>query len=146
VTCNVYRSPPTTLRELTEAAGFESDFPELERRRYLESKGMSQRQVESVLRDQRRAWDDRQDSIVEHDGGPNFLCGDLIVPVCKCGIASDYLCDYPMGRGKTCDLSLCPNCSRHVGEELDLCEIHFAEFTKKSGSSRINPWPPKRTP
>lgn len=146
MTCNVFKSPPMTLAEAKEAMGMSLEFPEAERRRGLEETGMSQRQIADVLRSQRGAWNDQHSSIIiGPDDGTSFLCGDLVVPVCKCGVAADYLCDYPIGKGKTCDLNLCPGCLRHIGDDLDLCEIHFAEFVKKSGANVINPWPPRRT-
>lgn len=81
-------------------------------------------------------------------GGQMFVCGrDLDEAICSvpgCGQFCDYLCDWPMGRGKTCDLALCGDHRHDVGEERDFCEIHFREFEKKTGLRRINPWPPKR--
>ena len=77
---------------------------------------------------------------------PIFLCGQKVAqePFCNCGHTSEMLCDYPIGDGKTCDLPVCWCCSRHIAEDMDLCTIHFAEFVKKSGAERINPWPPVR--
>lgn len=75
-----------------------------------------------------------------------FICGDGIKPepFCRCGHTAEMLCDHPMGRGKTCDLPICWCCSKHVGDDLDLCLIHFAEFVKRTGVTQINPWPPRR--
>ena len=77
---------------------------------------------------------------------PVFLCGQKVQqdPFCPCGHTAEMLCDYPMGRGKTCDLPLCWCCRKHIAEDMDLCAIHFAEFVKKSGTEQINPWPPRR--
>lgn len=77
---------------------------------------------------------------------PVFLCGQKVeqTPFCACGHTAEMLCDYPMGKGETCDLPLCWCCRRHIGEDRDLCEIHFAEFVGKARVGRINPWPPKR--
>lgn len=77
-----------------------------------------------------------------------FLCGsdlDLDAEKCAhCGYLGDLLCDYPVGRGKTCDLPLCEICARQIGNDQHLCSIHFAQFVAKPGTTRINPWPPKR--
>jgi hypothetical protein len=71
-----------------------------------------------------------------------IVCGeDLDWPVCACGITAEYLCDYPIGKGKTCDLNLCDRCKRSIGEDRDLCLVHHAQFM---GSPKVNPWPPKR--
>lgn len=82
-------------------------------------------------------------------GGEGFVCGseELLVafkPCSWCDCFHDFLCDYPMGRGKTCDTLLCEKHARAIGEDKHLCPIHFAEFQKKAGVDRINPWPPKR--
>lgn len=84
--------------------------------------------------------------IVEPRSAPVFLCGEGLKsdPLCACGHTAEMLCDYPMGRGKTCDLPVCWCCSRHIADDRDLCLIHFAEFVGKSGAERINPWPPKK--
>ena len=78
--------------------------------------------------------------------GMSFLCGRIFeqAPFCPCGHTAEMLCDYPMGEGRTCDLPVCWCCSKHLGEEQDLCLIHFAEFLGKARVERINPWPPKR--
>lgn len=84
-------------------------------------------------------------TIVEPSSSPLFICGDVEPePFCPCGHTSEFLCDHPMGAGGTCDLKLCWCCRRNVGEELDLCAIHFAEFVRKTGVERINRWPPRR--
>ena len=62
-------------------------------------------------------------------------------PVCACGITAEYLCDYPIGGGKTCDLNLCDRCKRSIGEDRDLCLVHHAQVM---GIPKVNPWPPKR--
>lgn len=94
-----------------------------------------------------RAEEDRIERTTMTGGGgaPYWVCGDFkaddAVP-CRCGYVSEFLCDHPMGKGKTCDLPLCEEHAHQIGEELHLCEIHFREFQKKCGADRINPWPP----
>ncbi len=36
-----------------------------------------------------------------------FMCGPGVKPCAACSALADYQCDYPMGRGKTCDAYLC---------------------------------------
>jgi hypothetical protein len=82
---------------------------------------------------------------VEPCRAPMFICGDIEPePFCACGHTSEMLCDHPMGNGGTCDLNLCWCCGRHVGDDMDLCRIHFAEFAKRTGAEQVNPWPPPR--
>ncbi len=37
------------------------------------------------------------------------LCGEMATPCSVCGAFSEHLCDYPMGKGRTCDAPLCAN-------------------------------------
>ncbi len=36
-----------------------------------------------------------------------IMCGSGIIPCSTCGCIADHLCDYPMGKGKTCSAPLC---------------------------------------
>ncbi len=56
-----------------------------------------------------------------------WLCGDGVTPCDQCGKVADFLCDFPMGKGKTCDAPLCDDCRVHQGGELkdlDFCPAH----------------------
>lgn len=57
-----------------------------------------------------------------------FMCGDdTEAAVCQCRYLADLLCDYPMGKGKTCDAPLCAGCRvKQVGDNfgLDFCLAH----------------------
>ena len=74
-----------------------------------------------------------------NDGGIMFLCGDL-GPHCaaeKCGASTNYLCDYPVGDGKTCDLSLCESHAYEVAPNLHYCPAHFALWKEFRDSGRV---------
>lgn len=70
--------------------------------------------------------------------GIGFVCGGGVQPCHSCGQVADYLCDYPIGDGKTCDLPLCEECRHKVadphnadsgidlGDGFDLCPTHVA--------------------
>lgn len=63
---------------------------------------------------------------------------------CTCGNQyefADYLCDWPMGKGTTCDMSLCKTCAREIGDDLHVCKIHHAVWQTQVGG-RVNSWPP----
>ena len=65
-----------------------------------------------------------------------FMCGELELEKCKdCGCAADFLCDYPVGKDKTCDALLCEKHSHPIGPNLHYCKEHYEEFKKfeKSG-------------
>jgi hypothetical protein len=77
-------------------------------------------------------------------GGTFIMCGDL-GPHCSdpsCGAVGDNLCDWPMGRGKTCDLPLCDEHAREIGMDRHLCPVHHPMWVKAAGVERVNPWPP----
>ena len=67
-----------------------------------------------------------------------WVCGEGIRPCQACGRVADYLCDYPMGHGKTCDLPLCNDCRQHIGI-FDYCPTHsiytlgYAKQTRPEG-------------
>ena len=44
---------------------------------------------------------------IEH----GFICGSGVQACVQCGTLAEYLCDYPLGRGKTCNA---PLCQRHA--------------------------------
>ena len=52
-----------------------------------------------------------------------FVCGEGIKPCSNCGGPADYLCDYPVGEGKTCSLPICNQCRTHIGK-YDFCPVH----------------------
>jgi len=42
----------------------------------------------------------------------------------RCNIVADFLCDYPVENGRTCDMPLCSKHRTNVGFERDYCETH----------------------
>ena len=54
----------------------------------------------------------------------------MLGPHCAdCG-GGDNLCDYPVGKNKTCDRSICKFDSNEVGPNLHYCNTHFGMWTK----------------
>jgi hypothetical protein len=46
-------------------------------------------------------------------------------PECRaCICVADFLCDYPMGEGKTCDAPMCRKHAREVGPDRHYCPWH----------------------
>lgn len=84
-------------------------------------------------------------TILGADGGDGWMCGEL-GPHCYepgCGTMSDLLCDWPMGRGKTCDLPMCEGHAREIGIDRHLCIIHHGMWQAQSAPVGGNKWPPK---
>lgn len=44
--------------------------------------------------------------------------------VCPCGHFALFLCDQPVGSGRTCDAPLCKCCRTEVAEGIDQCDFH----------------------
>lgn len=134
--CYRYRPEPTTQREaIRQAYGRENDYvpdPKLGDANNARLKA---------------AWDAKNDAIINDDPGLITMCGDFEMAMCretKCDREGQFLCDWPMGRGKTCDLPLCPGHAREIGDDRHLCPIHHPMWIKQAGAARINPWPPTR--
>ncbi len=58
---------------------------------------------------------------IVHSSKPITACGR-----CQAKISA-YLCDYPTGLGKTCDIPLCDDCRSPQGPDLDYCSAHAEE-------------------
>lgn len=70
------------------------------------------------------------------DGDRMFLCGHLGPHCSACASVSGYLCDYPVGEGKTCDLPLCDSHAYEVAPNLHYCPGHlilWKEFRDSGG-------------
>lgn len=52
------------------------------------------------------------------DGSVMFMCGSGVEPCSVCGDLSVSLCDYPVGKRKTCDQLLCEKHSIKQGAEF----------------------------
>jgi hypothetical protein len=59
----------------------------------------------------------------EHEGRKGVMCGEIVVQCASCAFVAEYLCDYPMGDGKTCDAPLCESHGIEQGAEWD--DLHF---------------------
>ena len=72
------------------------------------------------------------------EGGNMFMCGRL-GPHCNasgCNWVSEYLCDYPVGEGKTCDRPLCTEHAYEVAPDTHYCAAHYnqwADFKNNGG-------------
>ena len=63
--------------------------------------------------------------VLKTDGGTLIICRHRgHRKACKvCGKTAGLLCDFPTGRGKTCDAPLCSDCVSKVGG-ADFCPEH----------------------
>lgn len=59
------------------------------------------------------------------------LCGDFGVHCKECGdVGDEFLCDYPVGEGKTCDAHLCNFHAHEVAPNTHYCSGHFEKWNK----------------
>ncbi len=74
-------------------------------------------------------------------GGLGFLCGEF-GPHCgdsNCMDIGTYLCDYPVGDDKTCDMPLCHGHAFEAAPEIHYCPGHalmWREFRASGGVKR----------
>ena len=54
-----------------------------------------------------------------------FLCGDLGSHCGACASVGDFLCDFPVGDGKTCDMPLCEGHANEVAPNIHYCPGHM---------------------
>ena len=70
-------------------------------------------------------WDQYVAAKRRLEGGTMFVCGDLGDACADCPAVGDFLCDFPVSPGKTCDRPMCGSHSHEIGPELHYCEIHY---------------------
>lgn len=74
-------------------------------------------------------------------GGKAFLCGNC-GPHCgdaNCGDVGEYLCDFPVSDGRTCDMPLCHRHAFEAAPGIHYCPGHttlWREFREAGGVSR----------
>ena len=76
-------------------------------------------------------------SINEKGKNIGFICGDLGEHCRECGSISENLCDYPVGKGKTCDRAICNECSKQVGIDIHYCPTHSKHWEKFKRSGGV---------
>lgn len=47
---------------------------------------------------------------------------------CACGETGRFLCDWKIGKGRTCDKPLCKEHAKQVGEDKHICPKHAADY------------------
>lgn len=52
------------------------------------------------------------------------LCGEFGAHCADCAAVGDFLCDFPVGDGKTCDRSICPEHAHEIAPDIHYCDGH----------------------
>lgn len=70
-----------------------------------------------------------------------WMCGKLKLPPCAdCLDIGNFLCDYPVGDGKTCDRSMCASHAHEIAPEIHYCDGHYEmwkQFRDAGGVSEV---------
>ena len=69
-------------------------------------------------------------------GGRIQLCGDFGPHCASCSGVGDYLCDYPVGEGKTCDRHMCEHHATAIGPDLHYCKAHMQAWNQYKTSQQ----------
>lgn len=65
----------------------------------------------------------------DDDGMHGWMCGEMFADTgtcADCHEVADFLCDYPVGDGKTCDRKMCPDHAKTIGINMHYCAAHDA--------------------
>lgn len=77
---------------------------------------------------------------IKGDVNPNakmFMCGDFGEHCADCAAPADFLCDYPVGEGKTCDRKMCDENAYEVANEIHYCDAHFKMWNEFRDSDEL---------
>jgi len=66
----------------------------------------------------------------EDKGREYFICGrDLVLQKCSdCHGIGELLCDFPVGKEKTCDRIMCREHAHEIAPEIHYCDAHYREW------------------
>lgn len=70
--------------------------------------------------------------------GRVIICGDLGAHCAACAAPHEFLCDYPVGPGKTCDLPLCGAHAGEVAPNVHYCPGHLASWEEFKASGGVD--------
>lgn len=86
------------------------------------------------------SWEDYCRVKDRGDGGAFFVCGELGEHCADCAGVAEFLCDYPVGDGKTCDRPMCADHAREVAPDVHYCDAHhkmWQEFRSGGGEAEV---------
>lgn len=72
------------------------------------------------------------------EGQHLFITGELGDHCADCMAVGDYLCDFPVGEGKTCDRPMCDAHSKEIGPELHYCLAHQQMWERFKASGGVS--------
>lgn len=56
------------------------------------------------------------------------VCGQLGPHCAECAWIAENLCDFPVGKDKTCDRKICYQHSNEIAPDIHYCASHFHEW------------------
>jgi hypothetical protein len=81
-------------------------------------------------------WEEYSAIKSKHEGSVMFIRGDLGDHCADCAGFGDFLCDFPVGDGKTCDRLMCDDHANEIAPEVHYCAAHlkmWEEFKAAGG-------------
>ena len=71
------------------------------------------------------------------DKSTAFICGSVPrIRLCGCDNVSDRVCDWKIGRKRTCDAALCAECTTSPAKNKDLCDWHANMWAKHAANKQ----------
>lgn len=78
------------------------------------------------------------------DGGHAIVRSNLGPHCSRCRRVGEFLCDFPVGGGRTCDRPVCKAHRHPVAPGVDYCTVHAVNAPRWVGQLELFSWP--RTP
>lgn len=73
-------------------------------------------------------------------GGAAVVCGALGPHCGRCRRVGEFLCDFHVGGGRTCDKRMCAKHRNQVGPGVDYCVDHYLAWQQLGGTPPGEPW------
>ncbi|KQP02575.1 hypothetical protein [Pseudorhodoferax sp. Leaf265] len=83
-------------------------------------------------------WADYQHAKSHTAGQVMHICGDLGDHCADCADFGDFLCDFPVGEGATCDRPMCPAHSTEIGPNTHYCATHRSMWEAYRAAGGVN--------
>lgn len=71
------------------------------------------------------------------NGGIMRIRGKLGPHCTDCCDVSTILCDYPVGKNKTCNRKVCEEHAHEIAPDLHYCDAHFKEWQEFKNSGGV---------
>lgn len=70
-------------------------------------------------------WERYEAAKLKSAGGKMFITGDFGPHCADCMALGEFLCDYPVGEGSTCDRPICDVHASEIAPDIHYCQGHM---------------------